>query len=152
MKKNNKNDLLMMAGAIAVGGIVAGIVPAAIKKVTANLPFQIPGFIPPLLPLGVGIILANNKNKNLQGVGFGMIAVGGRNLAGFVIPALAGPSENDTVSVFLDENINSPADMSVLSNPADMAILSSPADMSVLSEADGVMSVEEQLMYRNFNS
>lgn len=97
-------------------GVVAGAVAAGVvtKFVNDKLP-NIPNSVKSIIPIGVGVFLAGNKNTILRGAGFGMVAKGGADLASAFIPNLAG------------------VDDLFISNPADQSILSLPADQSLLS-------------------
>jgi hypothetical protein len=110
-------------------GVVAGAVAAGFvtKLVNDKLP-NTPGYIKALIPIGAGIFLTGNKNVMLKGVGFGMVAKGGAELASTLIPGIGNIDE-----VFL-------------SAPADQSILSLPADMSVLSGEEDFMNGEEEFI------
>jgi hypothetical protein len=97
-------------------GVVAGAVAAGFvsKLVNDKLP-NTPGFVKSLIPIGVGVFLAGNKNAIFKGVGFGMVAKGGADLASTLIPGI-GEAED----IFM----SSPADQSILSLPADQSVLS----------------------------
>jgi len=58
----------------------------------------------PAVPLLVGLILAGNTGA-LQKIGTGMIAVGGADLAGSLVPALNGLEDTDLTGLF-DEPMN----------------------------------------------
>jgi len=110
-------------------GVVAGAVAAGFvtKLVNDNLP-DVNKNIKALIPIGAGIFLSGNKNTMLKGVGFGMVAKGGADLASSLIPGIGNVDE-----IFL-------------SAPADQSILSLPADMSVLSGDDDFMNGDEDFM------
>lgn len=110
-------------------GVVAGAVAAGFvsKLVNDKLP-NVPGVVKSLIPVGVGVFLAGNKNTIIKGAGFGMVAKGGADLASTLIPGIGNIDE-----VFL-------------SAPADQSILSLPADMSVLSGEEDFMNGEEEFM------
>ena len=110
-------------------GVVAGAVAAGFvsKLVNDKLP-NVPNVVKSLIPIGAGIFLAGNKNVMLKGVGFGMVAKGGAELASSLIPGIGNIDE-----VFL-------------SAPADQSILSLPADMSVLSGDDEFMNGDDEFM------
>lgn len=55
------------------------------------------------LPLGIGLFLTTMKDKNIQGVGSGMIAIGGQRLVGAFVPALAGTDSDDVIEGVFDE-------------------------------------------------
>ena len=110
-------------------GVVAGAVAAGFvsKLVNDKLP-NTNNTIKALIPIGAGIFLTGNKNTMLKGVGFGMVAKGGAELASSLIPGIGNVDE-----IFL-------------SAPADQSILSLPADMSVLSGEEDFMNGEEEFM------
>jgi hypothetical protein len=106
---------------VVAGAVAAGFVTSLVNK---NLP-NVDKNIKALIPIGAGIFLTANKNVMLKGVGFGMVAKGGADLAASLIPGIGNIDE-----VFL-------------SAPADQSILSLPADMSVLSGDDDFMNGDE---------
>jgi len=110
-------------------GVVAGAVAAGFvsKLVNDKLP-NTNSTIKALIPIGAGIFLTGNKNTMLKGVGFGMVAKGGAELAASLIPGIGNIDE-----VFL-------------SAPADQSILSLPADMSVLSGDDDFINGDDEFM------
>jgi hypothetical protein len=97
-------------------GVVAGAVAAGFvsKLINDKLP-NTPGFVKSLIPIGVGVFMAGNKNAIVKGAGFGMVAKGGADLATTLIPGI-GEAED----IFM----SSPADQSILSLPADQSVLS----------------------------
>lgn len=109
-------------------GVVAGAVAAGFvsKLVNDKLP-NTPGFVKSLIPIGVGVFLAGNKNAILKGAGFGMVAKGGADLASTLIPGI-GEAED----IFM----SSPADQSILSLPADQSVLSGEEDYEFVGEDD----------------
>ena len=109
-------------------GVVAGAVAAGFvsKLVNDKLP-NTPGFVKSLIPIGVGVFLAGNKNAILKGAGFGMVAKGGAELASTLIPGI-GEAED----IFM----SSPADQSILSLPADQSVLSGEEDYEFVGEDD----------------
>jgi hypothetical protein len=97
-------------------GVVAGAVAAGFvsKLINDKLP-NTPGFVKSLIPIGLGVFMAGNKNAIVKGAGFGMVAKGGADLATTLIPGI-GEAED----IFM----SSPADQSILSLPSDQSILS----------------------------
>lgn len=97
-------------------GVVAGAVAAGFvsKLINDKLP-NTPGFVKSLIPIGLGVFMAGNKNAIVKGAGFGMVAKGGADLATTLIPGI-GEAED----IFM----SSPADQSILSLPADQSVLS----------------------------
>jgi len=115
-------------------GIIAGSVAAgfAAKAVNQFLPTA-PAPVKNLIPLGLGVFLATQKNPLVKGAGFGMIAKG----AASIVEAF-GIGQPNVDEMFLseaDDFLSSPADQSILSAPMDQAILSAMDDEG-LSEVD----------------
>ncbi len=78
-----------------VGGAIAGkFVKNLAGKVVQN----------PMLRsaavLVAGIVVASSKGETMKKVGYGMIAVGGADLAGTVVPSLAGIEDMDLGGLF----------------------------------------------------
>ena len=124
-------------------GVVAGAVAAGFvtKLVNDKLP-NTPGYIKALIPIGAGIFLTGNKNVMLKGVGFGMVAKGGAELASTLIPGIGNIDE-----IFL----SAPADQSILSLPAEMSVLSGDDDFingddEFINGDDEFMNGEEDFM------
>lgn len=117
-------------------GVVAGAVAAGFvsKLVNDKLP-NVPGVVKSLIPVGVGVFLAGNKNTIIKGAGFGMVAKGGADLASTLIPGIGNIDE-----VFL----SAPADQSILSLPADQSVLSGDDDF--IGQDDDFMAGDEELM------
>jgi len=121
-------------------GVVGGAIAAGfVKKTVENQLPNVPDYVKSLIPIGVGVFLAGNKNVILKGVGYGMVAKGGSDLAAAFIPG--------TVSGVDDIFLSAPADQSILSLPADQSVLSGLED-DYLGEAeeingDEMMSGEE---------
>jgi hypothetical protein len=145
LAKPNKTFVMDVAG-VLIGAVAAKFV---IKAVDKALPNQSP-LIKSLLPVGVGVFFAMQKNQLVKNAGFGMIGSGGVELANVIVPGIGAPSVPD---VFMDGPeddelliLSGPADQSILSGPADQSILSGPADQSILS--GGPMGLEEQMYYR----
>lgn len=108
-------------------GVVAGAVAAGFvsKLINDKLP-NTPGFVKSLIPIGLGVFMAGNKNAIVKGAGFGMVAKGGADLASTLIPGI-GEAED----IFM----SSPADQSILSLPADQSVLSGE-DYEFVGEED----------------
>jgi hypothetical protein len=119
-------------------GVVAGAVAAGFvsKLVNDKLP-NTPGFVKSLIPIGVGVFLAGNKNAIVKGAGFGMVAKGGADLASTLIPGI-GEAED----VFL----SSPADQSILSLPADQSILSGSEEFEFVGQDDEFMYGDDEFI------
>ena len=119
-------------------GIIAGSVAAgfAAKAVNQFLPTA-PAPVKNLIPVGLGIFLAMQKNPLVKGAGFGMIAKGSAS----IVEAF-GLGQPNVDELFLSE-----AD-EFMSSPADQSILSAPMDQSILSAMDeeGINGMEELSM------
>lgn len=118
-------------------GVVAGAVAAGFvsKLVNDKLP-NVPGVVKALIPIGAGVFLTGNKNTMLKGIGFGMVAKGGAELASTLIPGIGNVDE-----VFL----SAPADQSILSLPADQSVLSGNDDF-MISGNDDFMAGDDDFM------
>ena len=121
------NEVLGVVG----GAVAAGFVANLVEK---NLP-NVPTTVKSLIPIGAGIFLAGNKNVILRGVGFGMVAKGGSDLAAAFIPAIGNVDD-----IFL----SAPADQSILSLPADQSVLSGDDDF--ISEVDDMNGEDNEMM------
>jgi hypothetical protein len=146
LAKPNKTFVMDVAG-ILIGAVAAKFVIKAIDKAMPN---QTP-LIKSLVPVGVGVFFAMQKNQLVKNAGFGMIGSGGVELANVIIPGIGAPMVPDVFMDGPDEDdilmLGSPADQFILSGPADQSILSGgPADQSILSGAP--MGMEEQMYYR----
>jgi hypothetical protein len=123
-------------------GIIAGSVAAgfATKAVNQFLPTA-PAPVKNLIPVGLGILLAMQKNPLVKGAGFGMIAKGSAS----IVEAF-GIGQPNVDELFLSE-------MDMMSSPMDQSILSSPADQSILSAMDeeGILGMEELSMMNAFD-
>jgi len=112
-------------------GVVAGAVAAGfVTKLVNDKLTMIPAPVRAVIPVGLGIFLAGNKKTIIKGIGFGMIAKGGSDLAKALLPNTIGA---------LDQDI-------FVSSPADLSVLSAPADLSVLSGADDVQFISEDMI------
>jgi hypothetical protein len=128
------NEILGVVG----GAVAAGYVNNLVSKQFPDLSNTIKS----LIPIGLGVVLAGNKNAILRGVGFGMVGKGGADLASAFLPAVNGIDD-----IFL----SAPADQSILSLPADMSVLSGDNDFMAgdedfLSGDDDMISGDEDFM------
>ena len=119
-------------------GVVAGAVAAGFvsKLINDKLP-NTPGFVKSLIPIGLGVFMAGNKNAIVKGAGFGMVAKGGADLASTLIPGI-GEAEDVFLSL--------PADQSILSLPADQSILSGSEEFEYVGEDDDFMNGDDEFM------
>ena len=114
MKRKNKSKLpVQEAIGVVAGAIAAGFVSKFVNDKLTTIPAPVRAVI----PVGAGIFLAGNKSPILKGIGFGMIAKGGSDLAKALLPGAIGALDQD---IF----VSGPADLSVLSGPADLSVLS----------------------------
>jgi hypothetical protein len=114
------NEILGVVGGAVAAGYVA-------KLVNDKLP-NLNSTVKSLIPIGLGVVLAGNKNTIVRGIGFGMVGKGGADLASAFLPGVGNVDD-----IFL-------------SSPADQSILSLPADMSVLSGDEDFMNGDEDFM------
>jgi hypothetical protein len=125
-------------------GIIAGSVAAgfAAKAVNQFLPTA-PAPVKNLIPVGLGIFLAMQKNPLVKGAGFGMIAKGSAS----IVEAF-GLGQPNVDELFLSESDE------FMSAPADQSILSAPMDQSILSaiEDEGLSEVDELSMLSAYDS
>lgn len=123
-------------------GIIAGSVAAgfATKAVNQFLPTA-PAPVKNLIPVGLGILLAMQKNPLVKGAGFGMIAKGSAS----IVEAF-GIGQPNVDELFLSE-------MDMMSAPMDQSILSAPADQSILSAMDeeSISGMEELSMMNAYD-
>jgi len=126
MKRVTKSKINVPSILGIVGGaIAANFARKAIEKAAPSLNPAIVG----LLPVGLGIFLSMQKSDAVKGLGLGMIAKGGLDLAAAFIPGIGAPEIDD---LFMSAS----NDMDLLGLPADQSILSLPADQSILSGMD----------------
>jgi hypothetical protein len=114
---------------IIAGSVAAGVAAKAVNQFLPTLPAPVKN----LIPVGLGVFLAMQKNPLVKGAGFGMIAKGSSDIV-----AAFGIGQADVDELFLSEAdnfLNAPADQSILSLPADQSILSA-MDEEGLSEMD----------------
>ena len=112
-------------------GVVGGAVAAGyVKKIITENLTMVPETIRPIIPIGLGVVLAGNKNTIVRGIGFGMVAKGGSDLAAAFLPGIGRMGNIDDV---------------FMSAPADQSILSLPADQSIMSGADDYISEMEDI-------
>jgi hypothetical protein len=131
MKKGNTGEIIgVLAGAVA-----AGFIP----RLTQGI--NIPAPIKSAIPLVLGVFLSTNKNAMIKGAGFGMIAKGGSDLVGALIPATVSAPEDDIFMLGQDDD----EDDNFLGMPANQSILSAPANQSILS-GDDEFTAEEMAM------
>ena len=123
-----KNKALLTS----VAGILAGAIASkfANKAITKFLPNANPT-VRAIIPVGLGVVLAMNKNEMLKNAGFGMIGAGGVDLATAIVPNIGAPEIPDVFMDGIDDD--------------EVLMLSGPADQSILS---GVPTMEEQMYYR----
>ena len=119
-------------------GVVAGAVAAGfVKKFVSDKLTMVPDTIKPIIPIGIGVFLAGNKNPIVRGAGFGMVAKGASDLAGAFIPGVGNVDD-----VFL----SAPADQSILALPADQSIISGDDDVFISGDDENISGDEEVMM------
>ena len=120
-------------------GVVGGAFAAGIVNnlITKNMP-DAKENIKSLIPLGLGVFLAMQKNEIVKGAGLGMVAAGGSALIKALMPDPAVSGVDDYFMNEYDDYLNAPADQSILSAPADQSILS--------GYDDDMMNGEEEYM------
>lgn len=132
MKMKIGKDVMMTALGTVGGAVASKIVSNFVKD---KFP-QIPAVVGDLAPVAVGVFLANNKKPLMKGLGYGMIAAGGADLAKNFIPGLGAPVPD--VFINGDDDDADEENILRLSAPADQSVLSeytinAPADQSVLA-------------------
>ena len=125
-------------------GIIAGSVAAgfAAKAVNQFLPTA-PAPVKNLIPVGLGIFLAMQKNPLVKGAGFGMIAKGSASIVEAF--GLGQPNVDELFLSEVDDFMSAPADQSILSAPMDQSILSAMDD-------EGLSEVDELSMLSAYDS
>lgn len=121
-------------------GVVAGAIAAGfVSKFVNDKLTTIPAPVRAIIPVGAGIFLAGNKNTIVKGIGFGMIAKGGSDLAKALLPGAIGGLDQD---IF----VAGPADLSVLSGPADLSVLSGSTAEPYLGEEISEDMISEEFI------
>ena len=125
-------------------GIIAGSVAAgfAAKAVNQFLP-TVPAPVKNIIPVGLGIFLAMQKNPLVKGAGFGMIAKGSASIVEAF--GLGQPNVDELFLSEVDDFMSAPADQSILSAPMDQSILSAMDD-------EGLSEVDELSMLSAYDS
>jgi hypothetical protein len=90
LMKDFMNEDLPLIG----GGVAAGFAKNLAGKVTSNEKLQTAA------PLIAGLILKRQKSSMMKYLGMGMIAVGGKELAATMIPAIKGIENMDLSGLF----------------------------------------------------
>jgi hypothetical protein len=100
--KMPKGKHLKQAAMITAGGLGAKVVKNLSKKFITQ-----PGLqkLVPAVPVLVGLLML--QSAKTEDLGFGMIAVGGTDLAGTLVPQLAGLEDMDLTGIF-DGDLNGP--------------------------------------------
>ena len=133
---SGKMPVQQVLGVLA-GAVAANLAGQLVTKMLPNTSNTIKG----LIPVGLGIFLAMQKNEIVKGAGYGMVAKGGGDLVSGMIQSI---TVIDTDELFLSEmyedNLGLPADQSILSLPADQSILSG-------MDEDGMFGMDEDGMF-----
>ena len=108
----------------ALGSILGAVASTYASSIARKMLPTLPGAISSAIPLALGVFLANNKNNLVKGVGFGMIAAGGSDIAKGLLHGISAPNEIDELFTNDDDFLSLPSDQSILSEPADQYILS----------------------------
>jgi hypothetical protein len=85
------NEILGVVGGAVAAGYVA-------KLVNDKLP-NLNSTVKSLIPIGLGVVLAGNKNTIVRGIGFGMVGKGGADLASAFLPGVGNVDDNVGISV-----------------------------------------------------
>ena len=130
-KMTSKLPIQEILGVIA-GAVAANLVSKAVDKAMPSGSNTVKA----LIPVGLGVFLAMQKNSLVKGAGLGMVAKGGSSLADAFIGAP------------IDDSIFMSGDDDMLGLPADQSILSLPADQSILSgfDEDGISADELSIL------
>jgi hypothetical protein len=130
-KMTSKLPMQEILGVIA-GAVAANLVSKAIDKAMPTAKDSVKA----LIPVGLGVFLAMQKNALVKGAGLGMVAKGSSSLA------------NAFISAPFDDSIFMSGDDDILGLPADQSILSLPADQSILSgmDEDGILEDEMSIL------
>lgn len=129
----------VLAGAIAAnlaGQLVTKLMPTANDTVKG------------LIPVGLGIFLAMQKNEIVKGAGYGMVAKGGGDLVSSMLPSITGVDTDELfLSEYYDDGLGLPADQSILSLPADQSILSGMDEDGLFGDDEDGMFGDDDGMY-----
>jgi hypothetical protein len=126
-------------------GVLAGAVAANLagQLVTKLMP-DANNTIKGLIPVGLGVFLAMQKNEIVKGAGFGMVAKGGGDLVAGMLPSITGIDTDELfLSEYYDDGLGLPADQSILSLPADQSILSGMDDDGLFGDDDGLFGDDD---------
>ena len=118
--KKIAGELMTIDLPVIAGGIGAGLIKNLSKKISSNEKIQAAA------PLVLGIVLRRMKSPEIKYVGLGMIAVGGRDLAGAFIPAIKGIEDMDLNGVLngvLNDDVADPLSDEIARNfpPEEMS-------------------------------
>jgi hypothetical protein len=141
MKRSKSKLPITEALGVVAGAVAAGFVTKFVNDKLTNVPAPVRA----LIPVGAGIFLAGNKNTIVKGVGFGMIAKGGSDLAKALLPNSIGALDQE---IFL----SGPTDLSVLSGPADLSVLSGATEVEYLGEDISEEMISEDMISEEFIS
>jgi hypothetical protein len=135
-KMTSKLPIQEILGVIA-GAVAANLVSKAVDKAmpTGN------NTVKALIPVGLGVFLAMQKNSLVKGAGLGMVAKGGSSLADAFISA---PIDDSLFMSGDDDMIGLPADQSILSLPADQSILSGVDEDGILEDELSILSAYDE--------
>ena len=125
---------------VLAGAIAANLAGQLVTKIMPNANDTVKG----LIPVGLGIFLAMQKNEIVKGAGYGMVAKGGGDLVSSMIPSITGIDTDELfLSEYYDDGLGLPADQSILSLPADQSILSGIDDDGLFGDDDGMFGDDD---------
>ena len=136
-KMMSKLPMQEVLGVIA-GAVAANLVSKAVNKAMPTGSATIKA----LIPVGVGVFLATQKNALVKGAGFGMVAKGGGDLVDALIPSVG--AVDDLFMSGDDDMLGLPADQSILSLPADQSILSGMDDDGISADELSILSALDE--------
>lgn len=133
---SSKMPVQQVLGVLA-GAVAANLAGQLVTKLMPNANATVKG----LIPVGLGVFLAMQKNEIVKGAGFGMVAKGGGDLVSSMLPSITGIDTDELfLSEYYDDGLGLPADQSILSLPADQSILSG-------MDEDGLFGDDEDGMF-----
>lgn len=125
---------------VLAGAIAANLAGQLVTKLMPDANDTVKG----LIPVGLGIFLAMQKNEIVKGAGYGMVAKGGGDLVSAMLPSITGIDTDELfLSEYYDDGMGLPADQSILSLPADQSILSGMDDDGMYGEDDGLFGDDD---------
>jgi len=140
---SSKMPVQQVLGVLA-GAVAANLAGQLVTKLMPNANSTVKG----LIPVGLGVFLAMQKNEIVKGAGFGMVAKGGGDLVSNMLPSITGIDTDELfLSEYYDDSLGLPADQSILSLPADQSILSGMDEDGMFGEDEDGMFGEDDGMF-----